>query len=346
MRPAIRYRLPNDRFRPTDSIAGHRLATTKKNGRSSENIPEFHEPVMLSEVLDALQVTAGGRYIDATLGEGGHARAILQAANPGGQLIGIDADPEAIASSKIRLETFGAAVRAVNENFVEMQAIATRYGFSPVHGVLMDLGVSSLQLDRESRGFSFRRSDPLDMRFSGDSGLDADEIVNRYSERKLGDLIYRFSDERASRRIASAIVENRPVKDSLQLAEIISAAKPRGRSKIHSATKTFQALRIAVNDELGALATALEHAVNVLGAGGRLVVISYHSLEDRLVKNFLRRAASDCVCDSESRRAPVCTCDHVPTMELVIRGALTPSASEVEANPRSRSAKLRVASRI
>ena len=301
---------------------------------------------MLSEVLDALQVIPGGRYIDATLGEGGHARAILRAASPGGQLIGIDADPEAVVSAEKRLEEFGSLVRIVNENFTEMQAIATRYEFAPVHGVLMDLGVSSLQLDRESRGFSFRRSDPLDMRFSNDGGLDANKIVNQYSERELGDIIYRYGDDRASRRIASAIVENRPVKNALQLADIISSVKRRGRRGIHSATQTFQALRIAVNDEMVALEAGLEQAVNVTGTGGRIVVISYHSLEDRIVKNFFRNAASDCICDSEGWQSPFCTCNHTPTLKPVIRGALTPTASEVNANPRSRSAKLRVASRI
>ena len=317
------------------------------SGSGSENPPEFHEPVMLSEVLDALQVIPGGRYIDATLGEGGHARAILRAASPGGQLIGIDADPEAAASAEKRLEEFGSLVRIVNENFSEMQAIATRYDFAPVHGVLMDLGVSSLQLDRESRGFSFRRSDPLDMRFSTNGGLDASEIVNQYSERELGDIIYRYGGERASRRIASAIVENRPVRDALQLADIVSSVKRRGRRGIHSATQTFQALRIAVNDEMVALKAGLEQAVNVTGTGGMIVVISYHSLEDRIVKNFIRTAASDCICDSEGRQSsPFCTCNHAPTLKPVIRGALTPTASEVNANPRSRSAKLRVASRI
>ena len=314
--------------------------------KATESYPEFHEPVMLSEVLDALNVIPGGRYIDATLGEGGHSRAILHAASPGGQLIGIDADPEAIGAASKRLNHFGSAVRICNENFVEIQAIAARFGFAPVHGVLMDLGVSSLQLDRESRGFSFRRSDPLDMRFSMNGGLDAYQIVNNYPERDLGDLIYRYGDERASRRIASAIVGNRPVKDSLQLAEIISSVKRRGRSGIHSATQTFQALRIAVNDEMSALGVGLEQAVNVTGLGGRLVVISYHSLEDRIVKNFIRDATADCVCDSESRKSPVCTCDHVPTLKAVIKGAITPSASEIDANPRSRSAKLRVAERI
>ena len=301
---------------------------------------------MLSEVLDALQVVPGGRYIDATVGEGGHAKAILRNASPGGQLIGIDADPEAVASTEKRLEEFGSLVRIVNENFTEMRAIATRYGFAPVHGVLMDLGVSSLQLDREARGFSFRRSDPLDMRFSTNGRLDAEEIVNQYSERELGDIIYRYGEERASRRIASAIVKNRPVKNALQLAEIVSSVKRRGRRGIHPATQTFQALRIAVNDEMVALKAGLEQAVNVTGTGGRIVVISYHSLEDRIVKNFFRTVAADCICDSEERQSPFCTCNHTPTLELVIRGALTPTVSEVDANPRSRSAKLRVASRI
>ena len=327
-------------------VENRQLAATEMSGNQSGNPPEFHEPVMLSEVLDALQVIPGGRYIDATLGEGGHAKAILRAASPGGQLIGIDADPEAVESAQKRLEEFGSLVRIVNENFAEMQAVATRYGFAPVHGVLMDLGVSSLQLDRESRGFSFRRSDPLDMRFSNNGGLDANEIVNRYSERELGDIIYRYGDERASRRIASAIVKNRPVRNSLQLADIVSSVKPRGRRGTHSATQTFQALRIAVNDEMVALESGLKQAVNVTGIGGRIVVISYHSLEDRIVKNFFRAEASDCICDSQERLSPFCTCNHTPTLKPVIKGALTPAASEVSANPRSRSAKLRVASRI
>ena len=314
--------------------------------KATESYPEFHEPVMLSEVLDAMRVIPGGRYVDATLGEGGHAKAILGAASPGGQLIGIDADPEAVASASKRLKQFGTAVRICNENFVELQAIVARFGFAPVHGVLMDLGVSSLQLDRESRGFSFRRSDPLDMRFSTNGGLDASQIVNSYPERELGDLIFRYGDERASRRIASAIVNNRPVNDSLQLAEIISSVKRRGRKGIHSATQTFQALRIAVNDEMSALSAGLEQAVNVTGVGGRLVVISYHSLEDRIVKNFIRNAVADCICDSDDRRSPICICDHSPTLKMVVRGAITPAVSEVEANPRSRSAKLRVAERI
>ena len=314
--------------------------------KAAESYPEFHEPVMLSEALDALRVISGGRYIDATLGEGGHAGAILNAASPGGQLIGIDADPEAVASATKRLVKFGSAVRIVNENFIEMQAIAKRYGFAPVHGVLMDLGVSSLQLDREKRGFSFRRDDPLDMRFSMRGDLDARKIVNKYPEHELAELIYRYGDERASRRIASAIVGNRPIEDSAQLADAVASVKRRGRKGIHPATQTFQALRIAVNDELSVLSRVLEQSVNVIGIGGMIVVISYHSLEDRIVKNFFRRAAADCVCEAEDRLAPICNCDHVASLKLVIRGTITPTASEIEANPRSRSAKMRVAQRI
>ncbi len=314
--------------------------------QAAESYPEFHEPVMLSEVLDALRVVPGGRYIDATLGEGGHARAILNAASPGGRLIGIDADPEAVVSATMRLKEFGSAVRIVNENFVEMKAIAQRYGFAPVHGVLMDLGVSSLQLDREARGFSFRRNDPLDMRFSMHGNLDAYKIVNKYPEHELAELIYRYGDERESRRIASSIVSNRPVENAHQLAEIVKAVKRRRRKGIHAATQTFQALRIAVNDELFALSNALEQSVNVMGIGGMIVVISYHSLEDRIVKNFIRKASADCICEAEDRKTPICNCDHVASLRLVIRGAVTPTASEIRANPRSRSAKLRVAQRI
>ncbi len=310
------------------------------------NTDAYHESVLLAEVLDALDVVPGGRYIDATLGEGGHAGAILNAAMPGGQLLGIEADPEAVASASTRLEEWGKAMRVVNENFVEMRAIAQRFGFAPVNGILMDLGVSSLQLDRETRGFSFRRPDALDMRFSEEGDVDAYEIVNSYQEQDLADILYRYGDERASRRIASAIVRNRPIEDAVQLAEIVGSAKSRGRRGIHPATQTFQAIRIAVNDELAVLESALGQAIDLLGNGGRLVVISYHSLEDRIVKNFIRDAASDCICGASEKRLPVCGCEHQRTLEPVIDGALVPSQSEVSANPRSRSAKMRVARRI
>lgn len=305
---------------------------------------------MLSEVLDALAVQPGGRYIDGTVGEGGHASAIMESSSPGGQLLGFDLDREAVSAVRRRLERFGDAVRIVNESFSDLRAMAIRFDFLPVHGVLLDLGLSSLQLDRETRGFSFRRPDPLDMRFSAKHGPTASDIVNGYSERDLSDLIFRLGEERASKRIASAIVRRRPVQTSQELATIVEDCRQvpnRGRIGVrHPATKTFQALRIAVNDELRTLEFGLEQAISLIGYGGRLVVISYHSLEDRIVKTFLKRASSDCVCSPEGKSMPACACEHEATMQIVLEGPIGPSEAEVASNPRARSARLRVAERI
>lgn len=302
-----------------------------------------HTPVMVPEIMNALDVQPGGRYIDGTLGEGGHSKSILTAAEPGGQVLGLDADAEAISVATERLAEFGDSFLALNVNFRDVRATALRYEFVPVHGVLFDLGVSSLQLDRESRGFSFRRSDPLDMRFSFDQKITASDIVNGYAESELADLIFHLGEDRAARRISREIVRNRPINTSLELAEVVEKANPRRGRKTHPATQTFQAIRIAVNDELSALETALEQAVSVLGQGGRMAVISYHSLEDRIVKNFIRKQASDCICPPGT---PVCKCDHLATLKVITRRPLVPSDEEIESNPRARSAKLRVAERI
>jgi 16S rRNA (cytosine1402-N4)-methyltransferase len=302
-----------------------------------------HEPVMMPEIMQALNVQPGGRYIDGTLGEGGHSKEMLRAANPGGQVLGLDADPEAITVATKRLEEHGDAFLAVNTNFRDIRATALQYEFVPVHGVLFDLGVSSLQLDRESRGFSFRRADPLDMRFSFDQQITASNIVNEYAESELADIIFHLGEDRAARRIANAIVRHRPINTSLELAELIEKVNPRRGKRTHPATRTFQAIRIAVNDELSALETALEQAVSLLGQGGRLAVISYHSLEDRIVKNFIRKQASDCICPPGT---PICRCDHLATLKMISRRPQIPTDSEIGANPRARSAKLRVAERI
>ena len=302
-----------------------------------------HEPVMMPEIMLALNVQPGGRYIDGTLGEGGHSREILRAADPGGQVLGLDADAEAITVATERLAEYGDSFRAVNVNFRDVRATALQREFVPVHGVLFDLGVSSLQLDRESRGFSFRRADPLDMRFSFDQQITAADIVNRYAESELADIIFHLGEDRASRRIARAIVRSRPILTSIELAEVIEKVNPRRGKRTHPATQTFQAIRIAVNDELSALETALEQAVSLLGQGGRMAVISYHSLEDRIVKNFVRKQASDCVCPPGT---PVCRCDHLATLKVVTRRPLIPTDVEIASNPRARSAKLRVAERI
>ncbi len=302
-----------------------------------------HIPVLVKEVIAALAVQPGGRYIDCTLGGGGHAAAILERSSPGGQLLGIDADPEAIGVARKRLEAYSSSTLLVNENFVNLQAICYKHDFSPVHGILFDLGLSSLQLNSRGRGFSFQHDAPLDMRFHPDQTLTAADIVNTYSETELAHLIKTYGEEGYSRQIARRIVQERPIETTLQLARTIELAIGSRRTKIHPATKTFQALRIAVNEELEHLESALKQAVNLLGFGGRLVVISYHSLEDRIVKQFMQREAKDCICPPST---PTCVCQHTASLRLINRRVITPSVVEVQINPRSRSAKLRAAERL
>jgi len=303
-----------------------------------------HVPVLLREVVDALAVRPGGRYVDCTLGAGGHAEAILAAASPDGELLGIDLDPEALAAARQRLAAYGERVTFVEGNFSQVADLCRERGFAPVQGVLFDLGLSSLQLEEESRGFSFQREGPLDMRFSPRQELTAADIVNTYTEEDLADLLWRYGEERRSRPIARRLCEERPFRTTTQLAKAVEqAVGRRARGVIHPATRTFQALRIAVNQELLHLETALLQAHGLLGFGSRLVVISYHSLEDRIVKNFLRRESQDCVCPPG---VPVCVCGHRATLRLVTRGVVRPSAAEVAANPRARSARLRVAERL
>jgi 16S rRNA (cytosine1402-N4)-methyltransferase len=305
--------------------------------------PVRHEPVMLREVIAALAVRPGGRYVDCTVDGAGHAEAILEAAAPGGSLIGIDADPEALDMAKRRLARFGDSVAIIRGNFREVNTICRDRGFVPVNGILFDLGLSSHQL-AGSRGFSFRKDSPLDMRFGPDQETTASYWVNEAKEEELADLIWRFGEERHSRRIARAIVNGRPMETTTQLAKAVEqAVGRRPGSQTHPATKTFQALRIAVNQELASLAEALPRAHGLLGFGSRLVVISYHSLEDRIVKQFFARESRDCICPPAQ---PVCTCGHKATLKPVTRGVLTPSSEEVTANPRSRSAKLRAAERF
>ena len=301
-----------------------------------------HVPVMLGEVLDALAVRPGGRYVDCTLGGAGHAEAILEGAQPGGTLLGIDASPQAIEIGRERLARFGDDAQLVRGNFRDVGEICRSMAFFPVNGVLMDLGLSSDQLEF-GEGFSYRRDTPLDMRF-GREGVSAADIVNTYGEKDLADLIYKYGEEPASRAIARRIVESRPLTTSGQLAKAAEqAVGRRAHRKSHPATRTFQALRIAVNRELDALEAALPQAHGLLGFGARLVVLSYHSLEDRIVKEFIRQESRDCVCPPG---LPECRCGHKATLRAVTRGALKPSAAEVAANPRARSARLRAAERI
>jgi len=293
----------------------------------------YHWPVMVSEVLESLGVHPGGTYIDCTLGDGGHAVAILEAAGAGpiaagsekaGRVLGIDADPEAVVATASHLAGYGQSVTIINTNFNDLEHTAVSNGFAPADGVLFDLGLSSRQLDAEDRGFSFRRASALDMRFDASSELTADQIVNEWSEMDLANVIYELGEERRSRRIAKAIVQARPVHDALELANIVARSSGYRRGRTHPATRTFQALRMAVNREVESLRAGLEQATRVLNEGGRLVTISYHSIEDREIKRFV--VGSD-------------------RMHPVRKKVIKPSAAEVGRNPRSRSAKLRVAER-
>jgi 16S rRNA (cytosine1402-N4)-methyltransferase len=308
-----------------------------KNGSAST-----HTPVLLSEVLKALAVQPGGRYIDATLGGGGHAAAILEQSSPGGQVLGIDADPSAIEAARERFQGSRDSILIVNDNFVNLQSICIKYDFFPVHGILFDLGLSSLQLNGSGRGFSFQHDAPLDMRFNPNQRTTAADIVNTTPEARLANIIRAYGEESQSHRIARFIVKERPIETTGQLAQLIEKAVGR-RGKLHPATKTFQALRIAVNNELEHLETALKQAVDLLGYEGRLVVITYHSLEDRIVKQFMQKEARACICPPST---PTCVCGHTPSLRLINKKVIIPTAAEVGINPRSRSAKLRAAERI
>ena len=301
-----------------------------------------HTPVLLSETLKAMAVLPGGRYIDCTLGSAGHAASIMEHASPGGQLLGIDADPNAIEIARKKLDAYRDAVLLVNDNFANLQAICIKHDFFPVHGILLDLGLSSMQLDTSHRGFSFQKDEPLDMRFNPEQKITAADIVNTSPEERLANIIYTYGEEIHSRKIAREIINNRPIATTLQLAQLIESAIGR-RGKIHPATKTFQALRIAVNHELEHLETVLKQAVELLGYEGRLVVISYHSLEDRIVKQFMQKESRDCVCPPGT---PVCVCGHTPSLRIINKKVIIPSDTEIDHNPRSRSAKLRTAERI
>ena len=307
------------------------------------NLKRYHFPVMLTEVVENLGVTPGGRYIDCTLGEGGHSEAILEFSQPGGQLLGIDADHEAILISKRRLEAYKDCSYIVNSYFSNISEIAHELKFVPVHGVLLDLGLSSLQLDFENRGFSFSEEEMLDMRFGLENDLTAIEIVNQFSEKKLSDLIFDLSQDPNSRIIAKTICANRPLNTSKELADLINSIKLKVRRKHHPATLTFQALRMAVNNEVNELNKVLSDAFSLLGIGGKLAVISYHSTEDKIVKNFINNGLSNCECPPLNFE---CNCNVSPYLKLINRKPLVPTIEEINQNPRSRSAKLRVIERV
>ncbi len=312
--------------------------------RSGEAEPPQHIPVLVHEVLQGLAVCPGGAYLDATVGGGGHAVAILGKSAPGGRLLGLDRDPEAADRAGRRLQNFGDRARVVCASYVDLVAVAQREGFLPLDGILFDLGYSSWQIDDADRGFAFGKDGPLDMRFdpTGDEPTAAD-LLNQLPEQELVALLRDYGEEPRSRQIARAIVNARPFATTSELARAIADAVGGRSGRIHPATRAFQALRIAVNRELESIERVLPDAIEALRPGGRLVVIAFHSLEDRIIKRFLQQESRDCICSPE---LPVCQCDHKRSLKVVTRKPITPAAAEVERNPRSRSAKLRAAEKM
>ncbi|MBR6205700.1 MAG: 16S rRNA (cytosine(1402)-N(4))-methyltransferase RsmH [Oscillospiraceae bacterium] len=306
-----------------------------------------HVPVMLRECIEGLAIRPDGVYLDGTLGRGGHSEAIARRLTEG-RLIGIDRDPQAIREAGARLAPFGDRVTLVHGRFSELKRILGELGIAAVDGMLFDLGVSSPQLDDAARGFSYRTDAPLDMRMDPGAGLTAFQIVNEWPADRLKKILYEYGEERYAPAVAAAICRSRkdaPVQTTLQLAEIVRRALPPQalREKQHPAKRTFQAIRIAVNDELTEVAEMMDAAPDLLNEGGRLCVISFHSLEDRIVKNAIASREKGCTCP---REFPVCVCGFKQTLRSVTRKPIQPTEEETEANPRARSARLRIAQRV
>ncbi len=309
-----------------------------KNSEDADRPP--HVSVLYHQIITALRPVSPGFYVDATIGAGGHAWGILEKSSPDGQLLGLDTDPQALALSHQRLTLFSHRIHLLHSSYTGLRNALLTLGWDHVDGIVIDLGVSSMQIDSPERGFSFLHDGPLDMRFDPSQPVSAETLVNHSTESELADLIWRYGEDRNSRRIARAIVQNRPFATTLQLAEAIKKASRSRPGTIHPATRTFQALRIAVNRELDSLQEFLPQAIEALSTGGRLAVISFHSLEDRIVKQFFRRESRDCICAADQ---PVCTCGHQASIVEVTRHPITADGIETAENIRARSAKLRVA---
>ena len=301
-----------------------------------------HIPVLFQDIILALNPKSAGRYVDGTLGAGGHAAGILEASAPDGEILGLDVDPQALEIARKNLSKFSARTILLQASYTSLTEQLAKLGWTTIDGMVLDLGASSMQFDTPERGFSFQNAGELDMRFDPSNALTAAHLVNDLSESELADLIFRYGEEPRSRQIAKAIVAARPITSTVQLAEIITSINP-SREKIHPATRTFMALRIAINDELTAIENVLPQAIQALSVGGRLAVISFHSLEDRLVKSFFRQESKDCLCPP---RQPMCTCRHKASIRELNRRPIVPTDQESSSNPRARSAKLRVVEKI
>jgi 16S rRNA (cytosine1402-N4)-methyltransferase len=311
---------------------------------ASNNEPLHHLPVLYHEIIHALRPKSPGRYVDATVGAGGHASGILEASKPDGWLLGFDLDPQALALANQRLSIYRGRYTLVQASYTTLLEQLARLNWDLIDGMVIDLGVSSMQLDTPERGFSFREDGPLDMRFNPSQSFTAADLVNEMAEEDLARILWKYGEEPQSRRIAKAIRQSRPHRTTKELADVIQKAlgQPQGR-RIHPATRSFQAIRIAVNDELQAVERVLPQAINALAAGGRLAVISFHSLEDRIVKQYFRQESRDCICPPQQ---PVCTCGHRATIKEVNRRPVMAKEEETKDNPRARSARLRIAEKL
>lgn len=301
-----------------------------------------HKPVLYKEIIHALQPKSPGHYIDGTLGAGGHARGILEACAPDGRLLGLDVDVQALALARENLAPFGQRAQLTQASYISLLDVMHEIGWDAVDGIVLDLGLSSMQLDTPERGFSFTHDAPLDMRFNRDFGLTAAQLVNTWPEADLADILFKYGEEPRAKRIVRAIIKARPLTTTAQLAEIVKRAYPE-HSRVHPATRTFQALRIAVNDELASVEDALPKAISALRSGGRLAVISFHSLEDRIVKDFFREQAKDLINPPYEQIYKV---ERKATLKEINRKPITPDEEEIKENPRARSAKLRVVEKL
>jgi len=302
-----------------------------------------HQPVLYHEIIRTLRPRSAGYYVDGTLGAGGHAWGILKASEPDGLLLGLDLDPQALSLARERLKPFGSRVFLVQASYTTLDEQLNSLGWKDVDGILLDLGLSSMQIETPTRGFSFQEDGPLDMRFDPHNPMTADDLVNKMPEIELANLLYRYGEERSSRRIARGIVQARPIHSTKQLAVVVARVVRAGKRDIHPATRTFQAFRIAVNKELDSLEAGLPKAIEALKPGGRLAVIAFHSLEDRIVKQVFRRESRDCICPPKQ---PICTCGHQATVKELNRRPIRPAETEIQENPRARSARLRVVEKL
>ncbi|MBA4419905.1 MAG: 16S rRNA (cytosine(1402)-N(4))-methyltransferase [Anaerolinea sp.] len=305
--------------------------------------PAPHLPVLYHEVLKTLNPVHSRHYVDGTLGAGGHARGLLEYSAPDGQLLGMDLDPAALKLASANLTQFSERCHLVQASYTEMQREVRLLGWKSVNGILLDLGISSMQVDNPARGFSFRSDAPLDMRFNPEVGVTAADLVNQSTEEELLQILWEYGEEQQARRIVRSILIARPLHTTGQLASLIEDAVGKSRRGIHPATRTFQALRIVVNNELENIKVVLPDAIQLLSPGGRLAVITFHSLEDRIVKHYFQRESKDCLCPPG---VPVCQCGHQASLKIIKPAFIQAGELEIKSNPRSRSARLRVAEKL